>query len=62
MTGPALDPFDVHVHRQHVLAEGEAADRRGGVRPDAGKLRQIVRPAGFDDAPGRAMEFSPRRL
>ena len=45
-TRAAQDALDVDVDREHVLAEGEAADGGRGVRPDAGQLGQVVRPAG----------------
>ena len=43
--GPALDALDVDVDGQHVLAEGEAAKRRGRVRADPGKRGEVVGPA-----------------
>ena len=41
----ALDALDVDVSRQDVLAEGEVPERGRRVRPDAGELRQLGRPA-----------------
>ena len=41
----APNALDVHVHREHVIAEREAAHCRCRVRADARKRREVVRPA-----------------
>ena len=46
----------VHVRRQHGLAEGEAPDRRRGVRADARQRGQVGRPAGLRDETRRPVE------
>ena len=56
---PPLHALDVDVHREHVLAEREAADRRRGVRPDARKLREVVGPAALARRQRRAVEVEP---
>ena len=45
MARPFLDAAHVRVHRQDFTAERKVLDRRRGVRPNAGKLPQIFRPA-----------------
>ena len=59
---PSLDPLDVDVARQYVLAEGEVPHRGRGVRPDAGQRGQVVRPALAGDDRGRRCSASARRL
>src|SRR4051812_19988816 len=56
LTGALLHPADVRVDRQHVSGEREVADRRRGVRADAGQRGQIVGPAAGGDDARRAME------
>ena len=56
VAGPPLDAVDIDVVREHILAEGEVADRRCGVRPDAGEVRQVIRPAFGRDQPRCAVE------
>ena len=51
-----LDAADVCVDRQDVATEREVADRRRRVRPNAGQLRQVVRPAVLGDRPGRRVQ------
>ena len=57
MAGAALHPLDVHVDGEDVLVEREAAHRRGRVRADAGKRRQVVGPAVTRDRLGGAVEI-----
>ena len=45
MAGAFLDAVHVGVDRQDVSPEREVPDRRRRVRPDAGELGEIVRPA-----------------
>ena len=49
LAGALLHAADVRVDRQHVAAEGEVADGGRRVRPDAGQLGQVVRPAALGD-------------
>jgi hypothetical protein len=48
---------DVRVDREHRPPEREGRDGVGGVAADAGKLRQIVRPAARRDALRRPVEI-----
>src|SRR6185503_16530845 len=54
--GALLDARDVDVDRQDVAAEREVAEGGRGVRPDAGQLRQVVRPAVLGDVARGAVQ------
>ena len=52
----AQHPVDVHVARQHVLAEREVPDGCGRIRADAGEHREILGPAVCGHVGRRAVE------